>query len=205
MQGKPFVIGLTGNIATGKSTVLAYLAAKGAEIIDADQLTHQALVPSGPAYATIVSEFGPGIVQPDGLIDRTALGRIVFSDQAELRKLEAIVHPAVYTLALTRLAAAKAAVVIIEAIKLLEARSLLRLCQEVWVVTASEATQLQRLREGRGMAEEEARRRMAAQTTQAEKVRQADRVLHNDGTTAELYTQLDRLWADLQEKVKNDE
>ncbi len=87
--------------------------------------------------------------------------------------------------------------VIIEAIKLLEARSLLRLCQEVWVVTASEAVQLRRLRTQRGMTEDEARRRMAAKSAQAEKVRQADRVIDNDGTTAELYTQLDRIWGEL--------
>ncbi|HMN28134.1 MAG TPA: dephospho-CoA kinase, partial [Caldilineaceae bacterium] len=120
-----------------------------------------------------------------------------FADPDALRQLELILHPAVYELAQARLAQTSAAVVIIEAIKLLEARSLLRLCQEVWVVTASEAVQLRRLRTQRGMTEDEARRRMAAKSAQAEKVRQADRVIDNDGTTAELYTQLDRIWGEL--------
>jgi dephospho-CoA kinase len=201
MSRKPFVIGLTGNIAAGKSTVLAYLAAKGAAIIDADQLTHQAMAVGGPAYGAIVAQFGPEVLRPDGVIDRAALGRMVFADPDALRQLEMIIHPAVYELARARLAQTSAAVVIIEAIKLLEARNLLRLCQEVWVVTASEEVQLRRLREQRGMAEDEARRRMAAQSPQAEKVRQADRVIHNDGTTAELYLQLETIWAELEEKV----
>jgi dephospho-CoA kinase len=201
MGRNPFVIGLTGNIATGKSTVLHYLAAKGAHVIDADQLTHQAMAPDGPAYAAIVTTFGDEIVRPDGTIDRPGLGRVVFSHPPALARLEAIVHPAVFTLAKAQVESTTAPVVVIEAIKLLEARSLLRLCDETWVVTASEATQLRRLREERGMDEAEARRRMAAQSPQAEKVQQADRVINNDGTPAELYAQLDAIWAELTTKL----
>jgi dephospho-CoA kinase len=201
MGRNPFVIGLTGNIATGKSTVLRYLAAKGVHVIDADQLTHQAMAPNGPAYAPIVAAFGDAIVRPDGTIDRPALGRVVFSDPAALARLEAIVHPAVFTLAQAQVAATVAPVVVIEAIKLLEARSLVRLCDETWVVTAGEATQLRRLREERGMAEAEARKRMAAQSPQAEKVQQADRVIDNDGTPEQLYRQLDAIWAELATKL----
>ena len=201
MRRPPFVIGLTGNIATGKSTVLHHLAAKGVYVIDADQLTHRAMAPGGPAYALIVAAFGAQIIGADGTINRPLLGRIVFNEPAKLRELEAIVHPAVYTLAVAELEKSTAAVVIIEAIKLLEARSLLRLCDEIWVVTASEATQLQRLRKERGMDEAEAYRRMAAQSAQDEKVQQADRVIQNDGTTAELAAQLDTLWTELEKKV----
>ena len=195
MTRKPFIIGLTGNIATGKSTVLRYLAAKGAYIIDADQLTHQTMQPNGLAYRAIVTAFGEAILNPDGTLNRPALGKIVFADPAALRQLEQIVHPAVFTLAQREIAQTQAPVVILEAIKLLEAQDLIKLCDEIWVITASPETQLRRLREQRGMDEAEARRRMAAQSAQEEKVKRADRVLHNDGDPAELEAQLDQLWA----------
>lgn len=192
-----FIIGLTGNIATGKSTVLAYLRQKGAHIIDADKLTHRAMQPDGPAYPAIVAEFGAGVLAGDGTIDRAALGRIVFADPAALQRLEQIVHPAVFVLAQAELAQTDADVVVVEAIKLLEAKRLLTLCQEVWVVTAEPDVQLRRLVEQRGMSEAEARQRMAAQSPQAEKVRQATRVLHNNGSPQALYAQLDAIWNEL--------
>lgn len=197
----PLIIGLTGNIATGKSTVLQYLAARGAQVIDADRLTHQAMAPGGLAYDAIVAAFGPTILQTDGTINRPALGKVVFQDPTALQRLEQIVHPAVFTLAQQAIAASSAPVIIIEAIKLLEARNLVKLCQEIWVVTASEETQLRRLRETRGMDETEARRRMAAQSPQDDKVQQADRVINNDGTADELYRQLDELWRDVEWQI----
>jgi dephospho-CoA kinase len=188
------IIGLTGNIATGKSTVLAYLRQKGAHIIDADKLTHQAMGPGGLAYAAIVEAFGHDILADDGAISRAALGRVVFADPLALRRLEEIVHPAVFVLAQQELAQTAAAVVIVEAIKLLEAKRLLTLCREVWVVTADPDVQMRRLIEDRGMSEAEARQRMAAQSPQAEKVKQATRVIVNNGSTAALYAQLDAIW-----------
>jgi dephospho-CoA kinase len=197
---KPFVIGLTGNIATGKSTVLRYLAAKGAHVIDADQLTHRAMAPGGVAYRAIVATFGNAIVATDGSINRPALGQIVFNDPTALQRLEAILHPAVYDLALAEVGQTEAPVVVIEAIKLLEARNLLRLCDETWVITSGEETQLRRLRQERNMDAAEAQRRMAAQSPQAEKVRQADRVIVNDGDLAALFAQLDRFWSEIEHK-----
>jgi dephospho-CoA kinase len=191
------IVGLTGNIATGKSTVLAYLRRKGAHSIDADRLAHTAMAPDGPAYAAVVAAFGAGIVAADGQIDRPALGRIVFADPGALQRLEAIVHPAVFQLAQAELAAVDAPVVILEAIKLLESERLLTLCNEVWVVTAEPDFQLERLLTLRGMSEAEARQRMAAQSPQAEKIARATRVIDNSGTTAALYAQLDAIWADL--------
>jgi dephospho-CoA kinase len=191
------IIGLTGNIATGKSTVLHYLRSKGAYVIDADKLTHKAMQLNGPAYAPIIETFGPGIVKPDGSIDRTALGQIVFGDQSELRKLEAIVHPAVFCLAKEELAKTDADLVIVEAIKLLESQRLLTLCKEIWVTTAAPDVQMRRLMEQRGMTELEARQRMAAQSPQVEKVKHATRVIANNGTPEELYAQLDVLWNEL--------
>ena len=91
-------MGLTGNIATGKSTVLTYLAAKGAHVVDADKLAHRAMAPDGPAYDKVIAAFGPDIVDDDGAIDRPKLGAIVFDDAAALSKLEEIVHPATFEL-----------------------------------------------------------------------------------------------------------
>lgn len=191
------IIGLTGNIATGKSTVLGYLRRKGAYSIDADKLTHRTMLPGGLAYAAIVQTFGRDIVAEDGTIRRAALGRIVFADPAALRQLEEIVHPAVFTLAQAELAQTDAAVVVVEAIKLLEAKRLLTLCHEVWVVTADPEVQLRRLSEERGMSEAEARQRMAAQSSQADKVKQATRVIVNNGSTEALYAQLDAIWNEI--------
>ena len=195
---QPLIIGLTGNIATGKSTVLAYLAVKGAQVVDADKLTHVVQQPGGLAYAAIVAAFGHEIVNADGIINRPALGKIVFANQSTgaLQRLEAIVHPAVFTLTQQIIANSTAPVVVIEAIKLLEAQRLVTLCQEIWVVTASPETQLRRLREERGMDEAEGYRRMATQSPQAEKVKRADRVIINDGNVAELQAQLDAIWTE---------
>ena len=200
---QPLIIGLTGNIATGKSTVLAYLATKGTQVIDADKLTHVVQQPGGLAYAAIVATFGQEILNIDGIINRPALGKIVFADPGALQQLETIVHPAVFTLTQQAIANSTAPVVVIEAIKLLEAQRLVTLCNEIWVVTASPETQLRRLREQRGMDEAEARRRMAAQSSQAEKVKRADRVIVNDGSVAELQVQLDAIWAGLTH-IRND-
>lgn len=195
-----FVVGLTGNIATGKSTVLQYMAEKGAHTIDADKLAHRAMKPGGRAYASIVETFGEEILAADGTIDRKALGRIVFADPAALRRLEAISHPAVFAMARCEIHHTEARVVMIEAIKLLEGKTR-TLCDEIWVVTARPETQLQRLMNGRGLDRDTAQQRMDAQAPQAEKVRQADRVIENDGSPADLRAQLDAGWAELQTKA----
>lgn len=194
---RPLIVGLTGNIASGKSTVLAYMRQKGAHIIDADQLAHKAMLPNGPAYQAIVDTFGPSLLRADGTLDRLALGRIVFADPAALQRLEQIVHPAVFLLAQQELAQTAAPVVIVEAIKLLESGRLLTLCREVWVVTADPELQMHRLRRERGMNEADARQRMAAQSSQAEKITHADRVIENTGSPEELYAKLDLIWNEL--------
>ncbi len=200
------VIGLTGNIGTGKSTVLAYLAGKGARVIDADQVARTVVEPGEPAYSAVVDAFGPGILHPDGTVDRAALGAVVFRDPERLHRLEAIVHPAVFAHVGALLAEARAngpaPVVVIEAIKLLESGRLLPFCDEIWVVTASEETQLRRLMRTRGMDAAEARRRLAAQSAQEEKVRRATRVIPNDGTPQELYARLDAIWDEITETAR---
>ncbi len=170
--------------------------------LDADRIAHEVMAPGMAAYAPVVAAFGPAIVGENGAIDRAALGAIVFRDPAALRTLEAIVHPAVLERTRDLLQASNAPVAVVEAIKLLEAQNLLRLCTEVWVVTADEETLLRRLVEARGMDAAEAHRRLAAQSSQADKARQATRVFHNNGTPEHLYAQLEAAWADLAAKYE---
>ena len=191
------IIGLTGNIATGKSTVLRYLAAKGAYVLDADKLAHESMQIGTHTYWAIVDAFGESILQADGAIDRKALGKIVFNDPAALAQLEAIVHPAVFSLARQELVTVEAQIIVLEAIKLFEAGHLSSLCDQIWVVTSSPETQLRRLRETRGMDAAEAQRRMAAQSSQQAKVERADRVINNDGDLAALEAQLDQIWQEV--------
>lgn len=194
------IIGLTGNIATGKSTVLDYAATKGAFVIDADKVAHRAMAPDGPAYQAILEVFGREILQEDGTVNRRALGKIVFADAEKLGQLEQIVHPAVFEMTRREIDATASPVVMLEAVKLLEAGLLVTLCDEVWVVATTPENQVARLREYRNMSEADARLRMRMQSPQAAKINQADRVLYNNGSLEELTAQLDRIWEDLRRK-----
>ncbi len=185
------VIGLTGNIAVGKSLALALLAELGAATIDADEVGHGVLRQGGAAYAAVVEAFGRGILGADGEIERSALGAIVFADEAQLRRLEAITHPAIRAEIRRLVMEAEADVVVIEAIKLLEG-GLKAEVDAVWVVNASEARQMARLAGARGMTREEAARRIRLQNSQADKVRQADVVLENEGGIDGLRAQVER-------------
>ena len=200
MARRSLVIGLTGNIATGKSTILNYLIEKCATIIDADKLGHRVIEPGGPAYDAVVRAFGKGILREDGTIDRKKLGKIVFSNPLDLGRLEKIVHPKIFELGKQEIADNDSPVIILEAIKLLEAGLMSTLCDEIWVVTSSFATQLRRLLEMRKMEETDARRMINLQPPQAAKVNQADRVIDNDGTLTELHAQLDAIWDDLKRR-----
>jgi dephospho-CoA kinase len=191
------VIGLTGNIGVGKSTVMALLAELGAAGIDADKVAHQVMEPGQPAYDQIVARFGPLIAPAGGPVDRMRLGQIVFSDPAALADLEAIVHPAVFQVIQRRVAEAGAPVVVIEAIKLLEAGLSRQLCQQVWVVTAPREQQILRLMGSRGLSEAEAALRIDAQPPQADKVAQADVVIDNGGSLDEVRAQVERAWMEL--------
>jgi len=198
---QPYFIGLTGNIATGKSTALAFLAEKGAHIVDADKLAHRTMIPDGPAYEKVVAAFGPEIVDENGLIDRAKLGAIVFADAEALKRLEAIVHPATFELLRWDIMQSNAKVVVVEAIKLFESGNLMSLSDEVWVVAASPETQMKRLVEERGMSEAEARQRIAAQGPQEDKIARADVVIVNDGALEEFYAQLEAAWAQVEKKL----
>jgi len=179
-------IGLTGPIGCGKSTVAAWLAERGAAVVDADRVAHDVLGPGRPAVEEVLERFGNQVVGRDGAIDRAALARIVFADPAALRDLEAIVHPKVRPVILDTFAAARAAgapAVVVEAIKLVEG-GLAALCDEVWLVTCSPSDQLRRL-QVRGSTGKDVEARIAAQGDIRERLRPvATRVIDTTGTRA---------------------
>jgi dephospho-CoA kinase len=188
------LIGLTGNIATGKSTVAQMLADLGAEVIDADRLVHELQRKGTATYDAMVKEFGSGIVRADGEIDRAALGRIVFGDADRLRALEAIIHPAVAQESTQRITNASADVVVYEAILLIE-KGRHAMCDAIWVVTAPRAVQVKRLIEQRGLSEAEANRRIDAQTPPQQKLKHATVVIDNGGTLEATRAQVERAYA----------
>ncbi|MFL5679313.1 MAG: dephospho-CoA kinase [Chloroflexota bacterium] len=167
-------IGLTGPIGCGKSTVAGWLAARGAVVVDADEVARSVTDPGEPALAAVLERFGADVRRPDGTLDRAALARIVFSDAAQLRELEAIIHPAVrprIVAAMDAAADAGARVVAVEAIRLVEG-GLAELCDEVWLVVCGGDVQRARLA-GRGAEPSDADRRIAAQAGLADKLRPA--------------------------------
>ncbi|MDP8922833.1 MAG: dephospho-CoA kinase [Chloroflexota bacterium] len=192
----PYRIGLTGNIACGKSTVGRLLAERGAEYVDADRLVHALMEPDTPENDAIVARFGPAVRGPDGRIDRRALGSLVWTDPAALADLEALLHPGVRAEVRRRIAATRAPVIVVDAIKLIEG-GLYREMDAVWVVTCPRDEQVRRLVETRGLTEAEAEARIGAQGPQEEKVRHATVVIHNDGSLADLERQVCAAWRQL--------
>lgn len=189
-------VGLTGNIASGKSAVASLLAAHGATILDADVMAREVVAPGTPGFEAVVEQFGEGVVLPDGTLDRPALRRIVFADPARRSALNAIVHPAVGRLRERRLAEARARGdrVVVSDIPLLFEVGLEYLFDGVIVVDAPEAVRLARLTGDRGLAEEEARRIMAAQLPSERKRAAATWVIDNDGSRAQLASRTASLW-----------
>ncbi len=188
-----YVIGLTGNIATGKSTVGRLLADLGAQVIDADQVAHAVMRRGRTAWQEVVLAFGLAVLGPDGEIDRRKLGAIVFRDPAALRRLEDIVHPAVRAAMRACTRRSQAPVVVYEAIKLLESGAA-EDCDAVWVVTCPRAVQVERLMRTRGLSRAEAELRIDAQPPPEEKLARADVVITNDGSLEETRQQVERAW-----------
>ena len=187
-HGEPtLVIGLTGPIGCGKSTVAAWLADLGAVIVDADVVAREVVEPGQPALDQVLEAFGPDIAFSDGSLDRAALGRIVFTDPEALARLEAIVHPAVRPRILDRIAGATrdgAPAVVVEAIKLVEG-GLAALCDEVWLVVCDATAQRDRLT-ARGAAAADTDARIAAQSDIVDRLLpSATRVIDTSGTVDE--------------------
>jgi len=191
-----YVIGLTGNIATGKSVVRRMLEHLGAYGIDADALGHRAIAKGAPGYHPVVNTFGKWILGPDDQIDRNRLARIVFSDPDALAQLEAIVHPLVGGAVELLVRRSRQEVIVLEAIKLIES-GLRQRCDSLWVAYAPPEIQLARLVQKRNMSEATARQRIIAQPDQKLKTNQANVVIRNEGPFEETWRQVLEAWQKL--------
>lgn len=193
-------IGLTGGIGSGKSSVSALLAAKGAVVIDADAITREVQEPGTEVFAAMVERFGPGIVAADGTLDRPAVAEIVFNDPEALQDLNGIVHPAVGAETTRRLLEqADTDNLVILDIPLLVESAGKRDVAGIVVVDVDPEVAIRRLVAHRGFREEDARARMARQATREERLAKADLVIDNSGTLEDLERSVDELWPRIQE------
>jgi dephospho-CoA kinase len=196
-MGCVYLIGLTGGIASGKSTVAKRFAEHGAVVIDADQLARAAVAPGTDALAHIADIFGPEVIAEDGSLNRSKLGSIVFGDPTALSVLNKVVHPAVRALSSAAIAAAERAdpdVVIVYDVPLLVEASVGHPFDLIVVVHADAETRVRRMVELRGMPEADARNRISAQAGDADRLAVADVVIDSEGTLDETLAQVDRLW-----------
>ena len=188
-----YVIGLTGNIGSGKSTVLRMLEQLGAKAIDADNLAHELMRKGTSVSQAIVDAFGDVILNPDGVIDRKRLGSLVFDDREALGRLENIVHPAVDERFREIIQEADEQVIVVEAVKIIESGIYPEL-SALWLVTCPAEERLRRLLETRGVNEEEVRERLKAQMTEEQQAQLADVVIDNSGTPPQTWEQVRREW-----------
>jgi dephospho-CoA kinase len=197
------LIGLTGNIATGKSTARKMLVDLGAIAIDADEVAREVVQPGQPALAEITRIFGHEVIQADGALDRRALAAIVFRDPEKLRLLEAVTHPAVRAEITRRIARLPVgSIVVLEAIKLLESGWRAH-CDRIWVTTCTPDTQLQRLMQSRGMSEQDARMRIEAQPPQADKIAAADLVIDSESSVEKMRAQIKHEWDRIRREISH--
>ncbi|MFJ2672430.1 dephospho-CoA kinase [Streptomyces sp. NPDC088551] len=194
-------LGLTGGIGSGKSEVSRLLTSYGAVLIDSDRIAREVVEPGTPGLAAVVAEFGPGVLTPDGALDRPKLGAIVFGDPDRLRALNAIVHPLVRARSAELETAAGPDSIVVHDVPLLVENGMEALYDLVVVVDASPETQLDRLVRLRGMAESEARKRMEAQAGRERRRAAADVVIDNDGPLEELEPQVRRVWQTLEDRA----
>jgi dephospho-CoA kinase len=192
------LVGLTGGIGSGKSTVARLLERRGAAVIDADQLARDAVAKGSPGFERVVKTFGESIVAPDGDLDRRALAAIIFTDPERKAALESIVHPEVaqrFGEQVDELRSTNRVVVYVS--PLLVELGLAPAFDVVIVVTASPHLRVSRVASGRDLSPEDVRARMAAQATDEQRMEVADILVDNDGSLAELEPQVDRIWGDL--------
>jgi len=192
------VIGLTGSICSGKSTIAKFLAQMGAAVVNADEIGHEAYEPHCETWQQVVDGFGKQILTTGGEIDRKKLGEIVFKDPEALKRLNGIMHPGMHRVAEKRIEKLKregAEVIVLEAPLLVEA-NWLDLVDEVWVAKASEANALKRCAERSGLSEAQARSRMASQLSPEEKAKYADVVIDTNVSLAEVEAKVKALWQD---------
>jgi dephospho-CoA kinase len=192
-------LGLTGGIGSGKSTVSRLLAELGAVVVDADLVAREVVEPGTPGLAAVVEAFGEGVLQPDGTLDREALGKVVFGDDAARRRLSGILHPLIGARSAELWAQAEAAgaAVLVHDVPLLVESGLEGMYDEVLVVDVAPEVQLDRLVRLRRMNRADAEQRLAAQATREVRLASATKVLHNDGTVEDLQAQVRALWEDV--------
>lgn len=190
-------VGLTGGVASGKSTVAGMLAELGAVVIDADLLAREVVAPGTDGLAEVVALFGPAVLTADGQLDRPALGAIVFADEGRRRQLEAIIHPRVRARGAEIEAAAADGAVVVHDIPLLAETGQAQAFEAVIVVDVPAETQLERMVSLRGMTREDAEARVAAQATRADRLAIATHVVDNTGTLEELRARVDAVYAEL--------
>lgn len=193
------IIGLTGGVGSGKSTVAALLAEHGAFVVDADAVAREVVAPGSAGLQRVAAAFGPDVLAADGTLDRPRLGALVFRDTDALARLNAILHPLIAQRTGELFAAAPPGAVLVHDVPLLVENGLAPAYERVVVVLADDEVRLARLA-ARGMAPDEARRRMAAQATDEARLAVADEVLRNDGDRADLRAQVDALWARIIDK-----
>ncbi|MFC2070674.1 dephospho-CoA kinase [Chloroflexota bacterium] len=194
------VIGLTGGIGSGKSTVAQYLAELGAVVIDADKVGHEAYKPGTPAFNDVVAAFGKEVIAENGEVDRKKLGAIVFGSPEALERLNRIMHSRMREIIKEQIEEYRQQridVVVIEAAVLLEA-NWDSLVDEIWVTAASENAVVRRLKDSRGLVEEQTLARIRSQLSSDERVKNADVVINNDGNLEEMKAKVKALWDKLQ-------
>ncbi|MER6176969.1 dephospho-CoA kinase [Streptosporangium sp. NPDC001681] len=194
-------VGLTGGIGSGKSEVSRRLACRGAVVIDADKIAREVVEPGTPGLARVVGVFGTEILREDGSLNREKLGSIVFADSEKLAALNAIVHPLVGARVAELQDQAVPGSIVIYDVPLLAENRLAPMYEVVIVVDAADEVRVARLVELRGMSEQDARARLAAQATREERLEIADIVVPNEGTLEELEARMDGLWKDLTARV----
>ena len=194
-------VGLTGGIGSGKSEVSRRLASYGAVVIDADAVAREVVAPGTPGLAEVVQEFGPDVLRADGSLDRDRLGELVFADESLRKKLNAIIHPRVGERMAELERQAGGAPVIVHDVPLLAENHLAGSFDEVVVVDVPPRVQAERLARERGMTPEQARARMRAQATRAERLAVATIVVDNSGSLAELDREIGELWAELRRRA----
>jgi dephospho-CoA kinase len=200
------LIGLTGGIASGKSTVLQHLRQAGYSVIDADKLGHKVLEQGNPGYNKVVKCFGNEILNPDGSVNRTALGGIVFVNAEKLKQLNEISHPIIAEMIQKEfeesVSDSNGGIVFLEAALLIEA-NWYKVCGHIWVVSLDPSVALHRLQERDNLSETEAKLRVVAQLDQEERLAYADVVLQNEGTPEELFTQTQQALRELKQSMNS--
>lgn len=188
-----FIVGLTGGIGSGKSTVAELFAARGAELVDTDAIAHELTAPGGAAMPALLAVFGPAMADRDGALDRTAMRRTVFADPGARQQLEDILHPLIRQISSARCRAAASPYVILAVPLLVESGTYRQRCQRIVVVDCPEKLQIERVMARSGISRAEVEAIMATQATRAQRLAAADDVVSNDGDLTNLYRQVDKL------------